>query len=75
MPACQGENIAMAFSNDSRKHTVDACKKEGLSEAEIIRRFQTSRAGLDYLINHVKETKSIKWDRMAEEDHQSLAVC
>jgi hypothetical protein len=37
MPTRQRENIAMAFSNDSRKRIIDACKKEGLSKAEKIR--------------------------------------
>ena len=60
MPTRQRENIAMAFSNDSRKRIIDAYKKEGLSKAEKIRWFQISRTGLDDLINHVKETKSIK---------------
>lgn len=50
----------MAFSNDLRKRIIDAFKKEGLSKAEIIKRFKISRTGLDYLIRHVKETKTIK---------------
>ena len=50
----------MAFSNDFRKRIIDAYKKDGLSKAEIIRRFKISRTGLNYLLQHVKDTKSIE---------------
>jgi transposase len=50
----------MAYSKDLRKRIITAVEKGELTQAEILRLFQISRSGYTYLINHVKETGSIK---------------
>ena len=50
----------MAFSLDLRKRIISAFIDQKKSKAEIIRQYEISRTGLDYLIALVHETGSIE---------------
>jgi transposase len=49
----------MALSIDLRERIIEAIDEKDLSKAEVIRIFNISRTGLDYLLFHYKETGSL----------------
>lgn len=49
----------MALSIDLRERIIEAIEEKNLSKADVIRIFNISRTGLDYLLTHYKETGSL----------------
>jgi len=50
----------MAYSIDLRERIIAAVEKGDLKQTEILKLFQISKTGLNYLVKHVKETGSLE---------------